>query len=389
MDRDVAQQAATPQAPGQAGLFSVPNPYPLTLAGLLAALGPQAINFGISVGGGETMLIPNIASLGGTRLFWLMTISTVLETVVVYECIKYSMVTGRSFFSMTRDIKPYGFWPWFWAISALATFAWPAWLAGASSAMFKLTGVATYYTWCAVALVAVLLVFYFSNVIYHSLSKIFIAVMWINIVAVIIVVVLIATKDDYLTVLWGYFNFGIAGYPEGVKLSLAAAILNQPGGSLMWVSFWVLEAGWGMGRYTGRVTGVLRILNVAHGGIYAFGAYMGTYLALGLLGLGYSPYWSYLMLLAGALLVGLTFGPVIERLFLRRIYGQAEAIQLLLTFSIFLILDDLMKLIWGTKPMFVSAPYILLGQFSVAGITYSWYHILLIGLSVAFGGSLM
>jgi hypothetical protein len=106
MDRDLAQQVATPQAPGQAGLFSVPNPYPLTLAGLLAALGPQAINFGISVGGGETMLIPNIASLGGTRLFWLMTISTVLETVVVYECIKYSMITGRSFFSMTRDIKP-------------------------------------------------------------------------------------------------------------------------------------------------------------------------------------------------------------------------------------------------------------------------------------------
>ena len=35
------------------------------------------------------------------------------------------------------------------------------------------------------------------------------------------------------------------------------------------------------------------------------------------------------MLLAGALLVGLTFGPVIERLFLRRIYGQAEAIHLL------------------------------------------------------------
>jgi branched-chain amino acid transport system permease protein len=137
------------------------------------------------------------------------------------------------------------------------------------------------------------------------------------------------------------------------------------------------------------IFGVLRILNVAHGAIYAFGAYMGTYLALQLLGRGYSPYWSYPMLLAGALLVGLTFGPVIERLFLRQIYGQAEAIQLLLTFSIFLILDDLMKLIWGTQPMFVSAPYVLLGQFSVAGVTYSWYHFLLIGLSVVFGGSLV
>jgi branched-chain amino acid transport system permease protein len=89
------------------------------------------------------------------------------------------------------------------------------------------------------------------------------------------------------------------------------------------------------------------------------------------------------------LIVGLTFGPIIERLFLRRIYGQAESIQLLLTFSIFLILDDLMKLIWGTRPMFVSEPYMLLGQFSVAGISYSWYHVLLIALSLVFGGSLV
>jgi branched-chain amino acid transport system permease protein len=95
------------------------------------------------------------------------------------------------------------------------------------------------------------------------------------------------------------------------------------------------------------------------------------------------------MLLVGALIVGLTFGPIIERLFLRRIYGQAESIQLLLTFSIFLILDDLMKLIWGTKPMFVSEPYMLLGQFSMAGISYAWYHVLLIALSLVFGGALV
>lgn len=239
--------------------YRVPDPYPLTLAGLIAAMGPQAINFGISVGGGETMLIPHVASLGGVNLFWLMTISTILETTVVYECIKYSMVTGRSFFTMTRDIPPKGsFWPWFWAVSSVLTFAWPAWLGGASSAMFKLTGVGTYLLWCWVALVTVLLVFYFSNIVYRSLSKIFIAVMWINIISVIIVVGLIATPRDYLDVLWGYFNFGLAGYPERVPLSLAAALFNQPGGSLMWVSFWVLEAGWGMGRYGGKVTGVLR-----------------------------------------------------------------------------------------------------------------------------------
>ncbi|HEV8643108.1 MAG TPA: branched-chain amino acid ABC transporter permease [Methylomirabilota bacterium] len=137
------------------------------------------------------------------------------------------------------------------------------------------------------------------------------------------------------------------------------------------------------------VFGVLRILNVSHGGIYAFGAYLATFLALRLLEIGGSPYLTYLMLLVGPVIVGLIAGPLIERVFLQRVYGRAEAIQLLLTFSIFLILDDLMKLIWGTKPLFVSEPYKLLGEFSIAGIRYSWYQVLLILVSIVFGGALV
>ena len=137
------------------------------------------------------------------------------------------------------------------------------------------------------------------------------------------------------------------------------------------------------------IFGVLRILNIAHGGIYAFGAYLATFLALRLLGIGGSPYLTYLMLLAGPIVVGLIAGPLIERVFLQRVYGRAEAIQLLLTFSIFLILDDLMKLIWGTQPLFVSEPYRLLGEFTITGIRYSWYQVVLIGVSILFGGSLV
>jgi len=109
------------------------------------------------------------------------------------------------------------------------------------------------------------------------------------------------------------------------------------------------------------IFGVLRILNVAHGGVYAFGAYLATFLALRIVGIGASPYLTYLMLLVGPVIVGVIVGPLIERVFLQRVYGRAEAIQLLLTFSIFLILDDLMKLIWGTQPLIVSDPYTLLG----------------------------
>ncbi len=136
------------------------------------------------------------------------------------------------------------------------------------------------------------------------------------------------------------------------------------------------------------VFGVLRILNISHGGIYALGAYMGTWLALWVLDVGLPPAMTYLMLFVGALIIGFTVGPVIERLLLRRIYGSDMHIQLLLTYSILLIMDDSMKLIWGMQPLFVSEPYALLGTFSVVGILYPWYDFVLVGVSVVFGGAL-
>ena len=137
------------------------------------------------------------------------------------------------------------------------------------------------------------------------------------------------------------------------------------------------------------VFGVLRILNISHGGIYALGAYMGTWLALLVLGEKFSPWMTYPALLLGALFIGITVGPIIERVFLRRIYGADMHIQLLLTFSILLILDDAMKLIWGMEPLFVSEPYSLLGSFSVVGILYPWYDFALVGVSIIFGGLLI
>jgi hypothetical protein len=249
-------------------LYKVPDPFPLTVAGLLAALGPQAINFGISVGGGETMLIPNLAAQGAVNLFWIMTISTIVETVVVIECIKYSMVTGRSFFTMTSDIPPRGaFWPWTWAILSLWTFAWPFWLGGSATAVVKVigttpdaltSGVKNYYWICWILLIVVLIVFMFSKTVYGTISKIFQWLMWINIIGMIVTVAVTAGWADYKAVAWGYFNFGLADTDKPVALKYIAALYNQPGGSLMWVSLWVLEAGWGMGRYGGKVTGVLR-----------------------------------------------------------------------------------------------------------------------------------
>ena len=128
------------------------------------------------------------------------------------------------------------------------------------------------------------------------------------------------------------------------------------------------------------VYGVMRILNIAHGSLYALGAYAGTSLVLVYLKTGGPAPLMYLALLAGAIV-----GPIVERLLLRPIYGREEVVQLLVTYSLFLILEDVMKLLWGVDPYYVAKPYAFLGTVTIAGVRYAWYQLLLIAVALATG----
>jgi len=131
--------------------------------------------------------------------------------------------------------------------------------------------------------------------------------------------------------------------------------------------------------------GVLRILNVAHGSLYALGSYMGAFLVLLYLRTGSAPYLTYLLLLAGALFIGLTAGPFLERAILRWIYAREEVVQILVTFAVLLILEDVIKLAWGTSPITADQPYRYMGQFQVVGVSYATYPFLVTLLAVLSG----
>jgi branched-chain amino acid transport system permease protein len=136
------------------------------------------------------------------------------------------------------------------------------------------------------------------------------------------------------------------------------------------------------------VFGVTRILNVAHGSFYAIGAYAGTSLVLAYERTGGPAGLSYLALLAGAALAAVVLGPLVERLLLRPIYGREDWIQLLVTFALFLILEDVMKLVWGTSPYYAAGPYSLLGTVELGGIPYAVYQLALCVMAALTGGVL-
>jgi branched-chain amino acid transport system permease protein len=133
------------------------------------------------------------------------------------------------------------------------------------------------------------------------------------------------------------------------------------------------------------VFGVLKILNIAHGSLYAVGAYAAAS-AVGLAAsLGLAPGFSLLAMLLAALAVALVLGPALERGLLRLFYGRDEVVLLLVTYALFLILEDAVKLIWGVNPYYVSEPYGLFGNATIGPLFYVGYDLALIVLAVACG----
>ncbi|MBC7180565.1 MAG: branched-chain amino acid ABC transporter permease, partial [Roseovarius sp.] len=103
------------------------------------------------------------------------------------------------------------------------------------------------------------------------------------------------------------------------------------------------------------IFGVMRILNVAHGSLYAIGAYATVSLVGYVLALGFAPAFAFPLMIVSAILVGIVIGAPLEYFLLRRIYDKSEVLQLLVTFAVFMILEDVQRLVWGTQPYFNSS----------------------------------
>ncbi len=133
------------------------------------------------------------------------------------------------------------------------------------------------------------------------------------------------------------------------------------------------------------IYGVMKIVNLTHGSFYALGAYAAASLTGAWLAKGYPPMLSYGVLLGSAVLVSVIVAPLIERGILRFMYAKDEVVILLITYALFLILEDTIKLIWGVDPYFIAEPYGLLGSFDVGDLSYPTYNLILVGIAIAAG----
>jgi len=133
------------------------------------------------------------------------------------------------------------------------------------------------------------------------------------------------------------------------------------------------------------VFGVLRILNFAHGGLYALGAYAAAVAVPFFAGWGLPEWFSLVAMFIAALAVAIVIAPLIERGLLRFFYGRDEVLVLLVTYAVFLMLEDITKMVFGVDPYYVFEPRNLFGNVEVGSLFYVGYDIALIGLAIVCG----
>ncbi len=130
------------------------------------------------------------------------------------------------------------------------------------------------------------------------------------------------------------------------------------------------------------VFGVLGVVNFAHGAMYMLGAFLCYSLMKTFVLLGEFNYWA--TLIVAPLIVAIIAG-IIERIALRRIYDAEHVYHLLLTWAFVYIISDLSKIFWGTMPVIIRKPSLVMGSVSFWGATVPGHYIFIVILSTAVG----
>ncbi|MCB9945665.1 MAG: branched-chain amino acid ABC transporter permease [Geminicoccaceae bacterium] len=128
------------------------------------------------------------------------------------------------------------------------------------------------------------------------------------------------------------------------------------------------------------IFGIMGVINLAHGSLYMIGAFAGTWVATrtGQFWLG----------LPAALVAAGLVGLLVETLVIRRLYDRDHLDQVLATFALILVFNEIIVLVFGRQPIFTPLPALFSGSVELLpGFYYPSYRLLIIaaGLLVATG----
>ncbi|WP_445003875.1 branched-chain amino acid ABC transporter permease [Halomonas mongoliensis] len=127
------------------------------------------------------------------------------------------------------------------------------------------------------------------------------------------------------------------------------------------------------------IFGIMGIINLAHGAMYMIGAYLVYDLTFRL-----GNFWLAILV---AIPIAIALGLIIERLFLDTLYKRDHLYQVLLTFGLILVLNEMQRIIWGGDVHSVPVPELFSGRIQLTdNLQYSHYRLFVMGVCLALAG---
>ncbi|MDO8488123.1 MAG: Nramp family divalent metal transporter [bacterium] len=234
----------------------LPPPWPLR-----KLIGPSFIILGVGLGSGELILWPYLAANFGLGIIWAAVVGITMQFFINMEIERYTLVTGESvFMGMTRK---YGRWiPVWFLLTTLIPWMWPGIIASAASVLAASVG-AEYSKWWGISLLLIVgVLFNLGSIVYKTQERIQKVIIFVGVPFILGVTLWLAKSQDWGALFAGLVGRG-AGYtwlPQGLPMAtfLAALAYAGAGGNLnLAQSLYIKEKGYGMGKYSGRITNVL------------------------------------------------------------------------------------------------------------------------------------
>jgi branched-chain amino acid transport system permease protein len=138
------------------------------------------------------------------------------------------------------------------------------------------------------------------------------------------------------------------------------------------------------------IVGVMETINLAHGSLFALGMYFALFLIAPQLGMFPNLQAWYISLPLGTrYLVALILAPILVGVFgmllelcMRRTYGRDPLYGLLLTFGAALVIEETIRLVWGSSEKQLMLPEVISGAFLMGDLVYSKYRFFASGFAI-------
>lgn len=228
---------------------------------LKSLIGPSFILLGMGLGSGELILWPSLVAKFGLGIIWGALVGITFQFFINMEVERYTLATGESVFvGIARKLKIFS--PLWFIFSTLIPWMWPGIVASSSTLLAAAMGI-KYSPYVPITLLFVIgIILTLGPVLYKTQETFQKTLIFLSVPLIFLLVIFFAQPADWGTLASGLIGKGDTYWllPIGIPLAgfLGAFAYSGAGGNLnLAQSFYIKEKGYGMGKYSGRITSVL------------------------------------------------------------------------------------------------------------------------------------